>query len=154
MSHDHGHHTDITIHASVLPDTDQDVSLAFYRDVLGFEVRDHVACGERRWITVGPAEQPDRSIILEPPAADPGVTERQRGTILQMMANGSYARIVLATADLIGVFERLEASGADVIQEPIEQPSGVRECAFHDPACNLIRIIEPRGAMPIRQRRS
>jgi predicted enzyme related to lactoylglutathione lyase len=84
----------------------------------------------------------------------PGITEQQRGIILEMMANGSYARIILATADLIAVFERLEASGADVIQEPIEHPSGVRDCAFHDPACNLVRIIERRAVMPIRRRSS
>lgn len=94
------------------------------------------------------------SIVLEPPAAAPGITEQQRGIILEMMANGSYARIILATADLIAVFERLEASGADVIQEPIEHPSGVRDCAFHDPACNLVRIIERRAVMPIRRRSS
>ena len=153
MSCSDGRHH-ITIHASFLPHKNPDVSLAFYRDILGFEVRDDVGHGEMRWITVGPAEQPGTSIVLEPPAADPGITEQQRGTILEMMANGSYARIILATGDLIGVFERLEASGAEVIQEPIEHPSGVRGCAFHDPAGNLIRIIEPRAAMPIGRRRS
>jgi predicted enzyme related to lactoylglutathione lyase len=145
---------DITIHASFLPYTDPDVSLAFYRDILGFEVRNEVERGGMLWITLGPPQQPGTSIVLEPPAADPRITEQERCTILEMMANGSYSGIILATADLDGVFERLEASGADVIQEPIERQSGGRDCAFHDPACNLIRIIERRRAMPIERRRS
>ncbi len=135
---------DITIHSTFLPHDDPDASLAFYRDTLGFEVRNDVGYGGKRWITVGPADQPDTSIVMEPPAADPGVTDDERRTILEMMAMGSYARIILATADLDGAFARLEASGADVVQEPAEQPYGVRDCAFRDPAGNLIRINELR----------
>jgi uncharacterized glyoxalase superfamily protein PhnB len=135
---------DITIHQTFLPHNDPDESLAFYRDTLGFEVRKDVRYGGRAWITVGPADQSDTSIVLVPPAADPGVTDDERRTILEMMAKGSYALIILATADLDGVFERLQASGADVVQEPIEQPYGVRDCAFRDPAGNLIRINELR----------
>jgi catechol 2,3-dioxygenase-like lactoylglutathione lyase family enzyme len=135
---------DITIHGSFLPHNDPDASLAFYRDTLGFEVRNDVGYGGMRWITVGPAGQPDTSIVLEPPAADPGVTDDERRTILEMMAKGSYARIILATADVDGAFARLQASGADVVQEPTEQPYGVRDCAFRDPAGNLIRINELR----------
>ncbi len=134
----------ITIHWTFLPHDDPDASLAFYRDTLGFEVRKDVGYGGMRWITVGPADQPDTSIVLEPPAADPGITDDERRTILEMMAKGSYARIVLATADLDGTFARLQASGADVVQEPTEQPHGVRDCAFRDPAGNLIRINELR----------
>jgi predicted enzyme related to lactoylglutathione lyase len=134
----------ITIHWTFLPHKDPDVSLAFYRDTLGFEVRKDVGYGGMRWITVGPADQPDTSIVLEPPAADPGVTEGERRTILEMMAKGSYARVVLATTDLDGTFARLQAGGAEVVQEPIEQPHGVRDCAFRDPAGNLIRINELR----------
>jgi predicted enzyme related to lactoylglutathione lyase len=134
----------ITIHWTFLPHDDPDVSLAFYRDALGFEVRKDVGYGGMRWITVGPADQPDTSIVLEPPAADPGVTDDERRTIREMMAKGSYARIVLATADLDGAFERLQASGAEVVQEPTEQPYGVRDCAFRDPAGNLIRINQVR----------
>jgi uncharacterized glyoxalase superfamily protein PhnB len=130
----------ITIHATFLPHTDPDASLAFYRDSLGFEVRKDVAYGGRRWITVGPAGQPQTSIVLEPPAADPGLTESERRTIAEMMAKGTYARLILASADLDGTFERLQASGAEVIQEPIEQPYGVRDCAVRDPAGNHIRI--------------
>jgi catechol 2,3-dioxygenase-like lactoylglutathione lyase family enzyme len=133
---------DITIHASFLPHNDPNASLAFYRDTLGFEVRNDVGYGGMRWITVGPAGQPGTSIVLHPPAADPGITDDERRTITEMMAKGSYAIIVLATADLDGTFERLQASDAEVVQEPTEQPYGVRDCAFRDPAGNLLRIQE------------
>jgi len=132
----------ITIHYAFLPHDDPDASLAFYRDILAFEVRNDVGYGGMRWITVGPPEQPGTSIVLEPPAADPAVTDDERRTIAEMMAKGSYARITLATADLDGTFERLQASGVDVVQEPIDQPYGVRDCAFRDPAGNLIRMNE------------
>jgi catechol 2,3-dioxygenase-like lactoylglutathione lyase family enzyme len=135
---------DITIHQTFLPHDDPDASLAFYRDTLGFEVRNDVGRGKLRWITVGPAGQPGTSIVLHPPAADPGITDDERRTIAEMMAKGTYAIIVLATADLDGTFERLQASSADVVQEPTEQPYGVRDCAFRDPAGNMIRINELR----------
>ena len=135
---------DLTIHATFLPHDDPDASLAFYRDTLGFEVRNDVGRAKMRWITVGPAGQPDTSIVLQPPAADPGLTDDERRTIAEMMAKGSYAHIVLTTADLDGVFERLQARGAEVVQEPTAQPYGVRDCAFRDPAGNLIRINELR----------
>ncbi|MFB7631968.1 VOC family protein [Streptomyces sp. NPDC056149] len=132
----------ITLHSSFLPHTDPDASLAFYRDILGFEVRKDVGQGPMRWITVGPADQPGTSVILEPPAVDPGLTDDERRTITELMAKGSYARIILATADLDDTFARVQASGAEVVQEPIEQPYGVRDCAFRDPAGNLVRINE------------
>ncbi|HEY6279294.1 MAG TPA: VOC family protein [Streptosporangiaceae bacterium] len=135
---------DITIHASSLPHDDPDAALAFYRDALGFEVRTDVGSGKKRWITVGPPGQPDTSILLAPLAADPGITEDERRTIAEMMAKGTYGWILLATKDLNGAFERVEASGAEVVQEPAEQPYGVRDCAFRDPAGNLIRISELR----------
>jgi catechol 2,3-dioxygenase-like lactoylglutathione lyase family enzyme len=135
---------DITIHGTFLPHDDPDASLAFYRDTLGFEVRNDVGNGKMRWITVGPAGQPGTSIVLEPPAADPGVTDDERRAIVEMMAKGTYARILLATADLDGTFGRVEAGGAEVVQEPTEQPYGVRDCAVRDPAGNLIRIQEQR----------
>src|SRR3712207_2756233 len=139
---------DITIHYTFLPHDDPDASLAFYRDTLGLEVRNDVGYGGMRWITVGPVGQPDTSIVLHPPAADPGVTDDERPTIAEMMAKGTYAGIILATADLDGAFARLEAkleaSGAEVVQEPTEQPYGVRDCAVRDPAGNLIRIQERR----------
>ena len=135
---------DITIHTTVLPHDDPDASVAFYRDALGFEVRNDVEYGGMHWITIGPADQPGTSIVLHPPAADPGITDDERRTIAEMMAKGTYGWIILATADLDGTFERVQASGAEVVQEPIEQPYGVRDCAIRDPAGNLIRIQELR----------
>jgi catechol 2,3-dioxygenase-like lactoylglutathione lyase family enzyme len=135
---------DITIHSSSLPHDDPDASLAFYRDTLGFEVRNDVGKGTMRWITVGPAGQPDTSILLAPPATDPATTDDERRTIAEMMAKGTYGWILLATPDLDGTFERLQASDADVVQEPTDQPYGIRDCAVRDPAGNLIRIQELR----------
>ena len=131
---------DITIHSAFLPHTDPEASLAFYRDVLGFEVRLDVGQGTMRWITVGPADQPGTSIVLHPPAVDPGITDDERRVIAEMMAKGTYAKIVLATPDLDGVFERLQAGDAEVVQEPTQQPYGVRDCAFRDPAGNMVRV--------------
>jgi catechol 2,3-dioxygenase-like lactoylglutathione lyase family enzyme len=133
---------DIAIHASFLPQDDPDASLAFYRDTLGFEVRGDVGYGGMRWITVGPAGQPGTSIVLYPPDATPGITDDERRTIAEMMAKGTYAGILLATPGLEGTFERVQASGAEVVQEPTEQPYGVRDCAFRDPAGNMVRIQE------------
>jgi len=136
---------DITIHSSFLPHDDPEASLAFYRDVLGFEVRADVGYGGMRWITVGPAGQPGTSIVLHPPAVDPGITDEERRTITEMMAKGTYASILLATKDLDGTFEKLQASDtAEIVQEPTEQPYGVRDCAVRDPAGNLVRIQEVR----------
>jgi catechol 2,3-dioxygenase-like lactoylglutathione lyase family enzyme len=135
---------DITINASFLPQDDPDAALAFYRDTLGFEVRNDVGYNGLRWITVGPPGQPGTSIVLYPPGADPGVTDDERRTIAEMMAKGTYGIITLATADLDGTFERLQAGDAEVVQEPTEQPYGIRDCAFRDPAGNLIRINEVR----------
>ena len=136
---------DITIHATFLPHTDPDASLTFFRDTLGFEIRNDVAYGGMRRITVGPTGQPGTSIVLYPPGADPGVTADERRTILEMMAKGTYAIILLATADLDGTFEQVQASGTEVVQEPTEQPYGVRDCAVRDPAGNLIRLQEVRN---------
>jgi catechol 2,3-dioxygenase-like lactoylglutathione lyase family enzyme len=135
---------DITIHTTSLPHDDPDASLAFWRDILGFEVRTDVGHGKMRWITVGPAGQPGTSILLGPPAADPGITEDERRTIAEMMAKGTYGWIILATPDLDGTFKRLAAGGAEVVQEPVEQPYGIRDCAVRDPAGNLIRLQELR----------
>lgn len=135
---------DLTIHASFLPHTDPDASLAFYRDLLGLEVRQHVGYGGMRWITVGPVDQPGTAIVLHPPGADPGVTDDERRTIAEMMAKGTYAGIVLATRNLDATFERLQAKGVEVVQEPIDQPYGVRDCAIRDPAGAMIRIQERR----------
>src|SRR4051795_11663047 len=130
----------ITIHASFLPQNDPDAALTFYRDTLGFEVRNDVGYSGMRWITVGPADQPGTSIVLYPPAATPGITEDERRTIAEMMAKGTYASINLATSDLDGAFARLQATEAEVVQEPTDQPYGIRDCAFRDPAGNMVRI--------------
>lgn len=136
---------DITIYASFLPHSDPDASLAFYRDTLGFEVRGDVGNETMRWITVGPAGQPDTSIVLEPPVAPGGgVTDDERRAIEEMMAKGTYAMVNLATPDLDGTFAELESSDAEVVQEPTEQPWGVRDCAVRDPAGNMVRIQEQR----------
>jgi catechol 2,3-dioxygenase-like lactoylglutathione lyase family enzyme len=131
---------DISIHYTFLPHTDPDASLTFYRDTLGFEVRNDVGYGGMRWITIGPVDQPGTSIVLEPPAADPGITDEERRTIAEMMAKGTFGRVTLATPDLDTVFDRVVASGAEVVQEPADQPYGVRDCAVRDPAGNLLRI--------------
>jgi uncharacterized glyoxalase superfamily protein PhnB len=136
---------DITIHSTLLPHNDPEASLAFYRDALGFEVRDDVEYGGMHWITVAPAGQSGTSIVLYPPEAAPGMTDDERRTVAEMMAKGTYASINLATKDLDGVFERLQAAdGAEVVQEPTEQPYGLRDCAFRDPAGNLVRIQQLR----------
>ncbi|WP_026931450.1 VOC family protein [Glycomyces tenuis] len=133
---------DITIHNTFLPQDDPEAALAFYRDTLGFELRNDVGYDGMRWLTVGPPGQPGTSIVLHPPAADPGVTDEERRTIAEMMAKGTYASVVLAAADVDGVFDQVQASGAEVVQEPIDQPYGVRDCAFRDPAGNMVRIQE------------
>ena len=135
---------DITIHSSFLPQNDPDAALAFYRDTLGFEVRADVGYNGMRWITVGPPGQPT-SIVLYPPAASPGVTDDERRTIAEMMAKGTYGSLLLAARDLDRTFEQLQARGAEIVQEPIDQPYGVRDCALRDPAGNLIRIQERRS---------
>lgn len=130
----------ITIHYTFLPHTNAEAALTFYRDVLGFEVRNDVGDEDMRWITVGPAGQPGTSIVLHPPAVDPGITDDERRTILELIAKGAYTAITFGTDDLDGLFERLAAAGADVVQEPTDQDYGVRDCAFRDPAGNLLRF--------------
>lgn len=135
---------DITIHSTFLPHTDPDASLAFYRDTLGFEVRMDVGYDGMRWITVGPAGQPTTSIVLNPPGADPGITDDERRTITEMMAKGTYAMLLLATDDLDGAFAQLQASGAEIVEAPTEQPYGIRDCSVRDPSGNMIKIQELR----------
>ena len=134
----------ISIYSSFLPHSDPDASLAFYRDTLGFEVRNDVGYNGMRWITVGPADQPDTSIVLSPPAANPGITDDERRTIAEMMAKGTYAIMLLATPNLDATFERIQASGAEIVEEPTMQPYGVRDCAVRDPAGNMVRIQQLR----------
>jgi uncharacterized glyoxalase superfamily protein PhnB len=131
---------DITIHSSFLPQDDPEAAIAFYRDSLGFEVRGDVGYNGMHWITVGPPDQPDVNIVLHPPAITPGVTDDERRTITEMMAKGTYGSLLLASKDVDGTFERVQSRGAEVVQEPTDQPYGVRDCAFRDPAGNLLRI--------------
>ncbi|WP_280267414.1 VOC family protein [Nocardia wallacei] len=131
---------DITIQASFLPQNDPEAATAFYRDILGFEVRNDVGYNGLHWITVGPPGQPDTAVVLYPPEATPGLTDDERRMVTEMMAKGTYASIVLATKDVDGTFERLQAGDAEVVQEPTDQPYGVRDCAFRDPAGNMLRI--------------
>ena len=130
----------ISIHSSMLPHEDPDASMAFYRDTLGFEVRNDVGYGGMHWITVGPPNQPDTSIVLYPPAATPGLTDDERRTVAEMMAKGTFASINLATPDLDAAFERIQAGDAEVVQEPTDQPYGIRDCSVRDPSGNLVRI--------------
>jgi catechol 2,3-dioxygenase-like lactoylglutathione lyase family enzyme len=131
---------DITIHSSFLPQTDPEASLAFYRDALGFEVRLDVGQGTMRWLTVGPPNQPDTSVVLHPPAVDPGITDDERRTVGEMMAKGTYAVLLLASDDVDAAFEDVAGHDVEVVQEPTDQPYGIRDCAFRDPAGNLVRI--------------
>jgi catechol 2,3-dioxygenase-like lactoylglutathione lyase family enzyme len=131
---------DITIHSSFLPHTDPEASLGFYRDALGFEVRLDVGQGTMRWITVGPPGQPDTSVVLTPPAIDPGITDDERRVVTEMMAKGTYAVLLLASDDVDAAFEAVASHDVEVVQEPADQPYGIRDCAFRDPAGNLVRI--------------
>lgn len=135
---------DITLHTTFLPHTDPEASIAFYRDLLGFELTMDVGEGTMRWLTFVAPSQPDVRLVLTPPAADPGVTDDERRTILELMAKGAYQSIILATKDLDAAFERLQAADAEVVSEPTEQPWGVRDCAFRDPAGNMVRIDQVR----------
>lgn len=131
---------DITINASFLPHVDAEESVAFYRDVLGFEVRLDVGQGQMRWITVGPTGQPDTSIVLTPAVVDPTISDSERETIEALMAKGSYAAIVLASPDVDAAFAAIEGKGPDIVQEPMDQPYGLRDFALRDPAGNVIRV--------------
>jgi uncharacterized glyoxalase superfamily protein PhnB len=134
----------ITIYQAMLPQTDPEAALDFYRDALGFELRNDVGYEGMRWLTMGPPNQPGTSVVLYPPGADPGVTDDEKRTIAEMMAKGTFAMLNLATDDLDATFERLQSSGAEIMQEPTDQPYGVRDCAVRDPAGNMIRINEVR----------
>ncbi len=131
---------DITIHSSFLPHTDPEASLAFYRDALGFEVRGDVGYADMRWITVGPPSQPETNIVLYPPGADPGITETEKQVITEMIAKGTFTSIMLATPDVDRAFEQIQAAGVEIMQEPTDQDWGKRDCAFRDPAGNMVRL--------------
>jgi predicted enzyme related to lactoylglutathione lyase len=123
---------------------DHDKALAFYHDVLGFEVRSDVSFEGMRWVTVGPPAQPDVQILLYPPNAHPGATHADKEAIADLMAKGLLGQLVFATDNCDATFEHIQASGAEVMQEPIDMPYGVRDCAFRDPAGNMVRFAQPR----------
>ena len=123
---------------------DHDKALAFYRDALGLEVRNDVGYEGMRWVTVGSPDQPDVAIVLEPPLADPNASPADRNAVADLLAKGMLRAVVFATEDCDATFERLRASGAEVVQEPMDQHYGVRDCAFRDPAGNLIRFNQPK----------
>ena len=131
-----------TIHSSFLPHLDPDASLAFYRDVLGFEVRLDVGYQDMRWITVGPVGQPDTAVVLHPPTVVEDLTDGEKETLLKIIAKGSFFGVNLATPDLDAAFAAIVAGGGDIVQEPVEQDYGIRDAAVRDPAGNLIRIQE------------
>ncbi|MCM6772373.1 VOC family protein [Nocardia sp. CDC159] len=131
---------DTTIHASFLPHNDPEAAKAFYGTTLGWEIRKDVGYGGMHWITVGPAGQPEINVVLYPPQATPGLTDEERRVVTEMMAKGTFATLVLAAEDVDATFEKLQATDAEVVQEPTDQPYGVRDCAFRDPAGNMIRI--------------
>jgi catechol 2,3-dioxygenase-like lactoylglutathione lyase family enzyme len=135
---------DITLHTTFLPHTDPEATLGFYRDLLGFELTQDVGQGEMRWLTFVAPTRPVVRLVLTPPVADPGVSDEERRTVVELMAKGVYQSIILATADLDGTFARLQAADVEVVSEPTEQPWGVRDCAFRDPAGNMVRIDEVR----------
>ena len=123
---------------------DHDKALAFYRDVLGMEVRNDVGFEGMRWVTVGSPSQPDVEIVLEPPLADPNASSTDREAMAELLAKGLLRGVIFTTDDCDATFERIRAAGADVLQEPIDQPYGVRDCAVRDPAGNMVRIQQRR----------
>ena len=136
---------DVKLHHCFLAVDDHDKAIAFYRDALGFEVRSDVGAKGMRFVTVGPPSQPELHIVLVPPACDPGTSPSDREAISDLLAKGLLGRLDFSTPNLQGTFDRVEASGAEVVQEPMDQPYGARDCAFRDPAGNLIRISQARG---------
>ncbi|MFJ7775866.1 VOC family protein [Streptomyces yangpuensis] len=122
---------------------DHDKAIAFYRDVLGLEVRNDVGFEGMRWVTVGSPSQ-DVEIVLEPPLADPGAPAEDRRAMAELLAKGMLRGVIFSTDDVDATFERIRAAGGEVMQEPIDQPYGVRDCAFRDPAGNMLRFNQPR----------
>ncbi|MFJ7165762.1 VOC family protein [Streptomyces globosus] len=136
---------DITLSQCFIAVDDHDKAVPFYRDVLGLEVRGDVGYQDMRWVTVGSPAQPDVAIVLEPPLADPQASPADRQAVADLMAKGLLRGVVFATQDCDAVFERIRAAGGEVVQEPTDQHYGVRDCAFRDPAGNVLRFTQPLG---------
>ncbi|MFF0295179.1 VOC family protein [Kitasatospora sp. NPDC004615] len=135
---------DIKLSQCFIAVDDHDAALGFYRDALGLEVRNDVGFEGMRWVTLGSASQPDVEVVLEPPVADPGATDADRQAAAELLAKGLLRAVNFRTADCDATFEKIRATGADVLQEPMDQPYGVRDCAFRDPAGNMVRFAQPR----------
>ncbi|MCX5227666.1 VOC family protein [Streptomyces sp. NPDC005389] len=125
---------------------DHDKALAFYRDALGLEVRNDVGFEGMRWVTVGSPAQPDVEIVLEPPLADPNASPADRQAVAELLAKGMLRGVIFSTEDVDATFEHVRAAGGEVLQEPVDQPYGVRDCAFRDPAGNMLRFTQPRSS--------
>lgn len=123
---------------------DHDDALAFYRDAVGLEVRLDVKYEGMRWVTLGSPAQPDVNIVLEPPLADPSASPADRQTMSELLAKGLLRAVNFATPDCDATFERLRAAGAEVLQEPMDQAYGVRDCSFRDPSGNMLRFSQQR----------
>ncbi|MER7494283.1 VOC family protein [Streptomyces pharetrae] len=136
---------DIKLSQCFIAVDDHDKALAFYRDALGLEVRNDVSFEGMRWVTVGSPEQPGVEIVLEPPVADPNASDADRQAMAELLAKGLLRGVIFSTEDCDATFERVRASGAEVLQEPVEQPYGVRDCAFRDPAGNMLRFTQRRS---------
>lgn len=135
---------DINLSQTFIAVDDHDKALAFYRDVLGLEVRNDVGFEDMRWVTVGSPTQPDVDIVLEPPLADPNAAPADREAVSELLAKGLLRGVIFRTDDCDATFERIRSAGGEVLQEPIDQPYGVRDCAFRDPAGNMLRFSQPR----------
>ena len=136
---------DLKLHNCFIAVDDHDKAIAFYCDVLGLEIRNDVKYEGMRWTTVGPPLQPDVSIVLEPPAANPDLSPADREVMEQLLAKGVLRGVNFTTEDCDALYARVAASGAEVIQEPTDMPYGVRDCAFRDPAGNMLRFMERKG---------
>jgi predicted enzyme related to lactoylglutathione lyase len=133
---------DIKVSTCFIPVDDHDKALAFYRDGLGMEVRNDVAYEGMRWVTVGVPSQPDLEIVLEPPVADPGASQADKDAAAELLAKGLLRGVIFKTDDVDATFEHIRSSGAEVLQEPMDMPYGVRDCAFRDPAGNMLRFSQ------------
>ncbi|MGX2995564.1 VOC family protein [Streptomyces sp. JNUCC 64] len=136
---------DITLGQCFIAVDDHEKALAFYRDALGLEVRNDVGFEGMRWVTVGSPAQPDVEIVLEPPLADPGATDADRRAVAELLAKGLLRGVIFRTADCDTTFEKIRAADGEVLQEPTDQPYGVRDCAFRDPSGNVVRFVQARG---------
>ncbi|WP_033214515.1 VOC family protein [Streptomyces virginiae] len=135
---------DINLSQCFIAVDDHDKALAFYRDILGLEVRNDVGFEGMRWVTVASPTQPDVEIVLEPPLADPGASAADRQAMAELLAKGLLRGVIFSTDDVDATFEHIRAAGGEVVQEPVDQPYGVRDCAFRDPAGNMLRFNQPR----------